>query len=168
MTRIRTISHELCMNLEDQVRVWRHLLDLSQAQLAALQVQDVHSVHAILQEIEVAMLDRSRTEIRRGMLLEQAALELGVPATEVTRTVLQEHSDAPIAEALGRAADELRSLVGALDDVVARNRAMLEQELEIIELLVRGATEDRSVKQTYGKTGSQTDRPRLRLLDAQV
>jgi hypothetical protein len=168
MSRIRAIAHELCMNLEEQVRVWRQLLDLSQAQLAALQVQDVHSVHAILQDIEITMLDRSRTEIRRGMLLEQAAIELGVPATQVTRSVLQLHSDAPIGAALGRAADELRSLVVALDDVIARNRALLEQELEIIDVLVRGATEDRSVKQTYGKTGSQTDRPRLRLLDAQV
>ena len=168
MSRIRSIAHELCMNLEEQVRVWRRLLDLSQAQLAALQAQDVHSVHAILQEVEITMLERSRTEIRRGMLLEQASIELGIPATEVTRAVLEQHSDAPIAAALGRAADELRVLVGELDLVVARNRATLEQELEIIEVLVRGATEDRSVKQTYGKTGNQTDRPRLRLLDAQV
>lgn len=168
MTRIRTIAHELCMNLEEQVRVWRRLLDLSHAQLAALQVQDVHSVHAILQEVEVTMLERSRTEIRRGMLLEQAALELGIAASEITRSVLEQHSDAPLAQALGRSAEELRVLVGELDAVVARNRAMLEQELEIIEVLVRGATEDRSVKQTYGKTGNQTERPRLRLLDAQV
>jgi hypothetical protein len=102
------------------------------------------------------------------MLLEQAGVELGVPGNEVTRAVLAGHSDAPIAEALGRAADELRILVVELDSVVARNKATLEQELEIIELLVRGATEDRSVKKTYGKTGSQSETPRLRLLDAQV
>lgn len=168
MTRIRAIAHELCTNLEDQVRVWRRLLDLSQAQLTALQSQDVHSVHAILQEIEMTMLDRSRTELRRSMLVEQAATELGVPSSEVTRDLVMQRCDAPIATALETASSELRELVTGLDDVVARNTALLEQELAIIEIMVRGATEDRSVRTTYGKSGNQSDAPRLRLLDAQV
>lgn len=168
MSRIRAIAHELCTNLEEQVRVWRRLLDLSQAQLTALQSQDVHAVHAILQEIEMTMLDRSRTELRRSMLIGQVATELGVPAADVTRELVAARCDAPIAEALATASDELRELVSGLDDVVARNTALLEQELAIIEIMVRGATEDRSVRTTYGKSGNQSEAPRLRLLDAQV
>lgn len=168
MSRIRTIAHELCTNLEEQVRAWRLLLDLSQAQLQALQVQDVHAVHAILQEVEIAMLERSRAELRRGLLIEQAAAELGIPIVEVTRDRIAEHCDAPIATAIERSADELRVLVVQLDGVVMRNRALLEQELEIIQVLVRGATKDHSASKTYGKTGSQSEAPRLRLLDAQV
>lgn len=167
-TDVRTIAHELCLNLEQQARAWRHLLDLSQAQLAALQRQDVHSVHAILQEIEVAMLERSRTEVRRSMLLTQVAGLLGMKPDEVTRDVIAEHCDAPLGEALARSADELRSLVVELDAVVSRNKAMLEQELAIIEVIVRGATTDTSAQQTYGKHGMQQAGPRLRLLDAQV
>ncbi|MCW2924151.1 MAG: hypothetical protein JWM98_1555 [Thermoleophilia bacterium] len=168
MTALRSIAHELCLNLEEQTRVWRRLLDLSHAQLAALEVQDVHSVHAILQEVEIAMLDRSRTEVRRGVLLAQAGALLEIAPDQVTRDIIAEHCDAPLGQALAVAAEELRALVVELDAVVGRNTAMLEQELAIIEVLVRGATIDTSAQKTYGKHGMQQEAPRLRLLDAQV
>lgn len=168
MSGIRAVAHELCLNVHEQSRVWRRLLDLSQAQLQALQQQDVHSVHAILQEVEVAMLERSRTEVRRGVLLNQAAAMLEIPVEQVTRDVITAHCDAPLAEALVQAAEELRVLVVELDAVVARNAAMLEQELAIIEVLVQGATVDTTARTTYGKHGMQQEAPRLRLLDAQV
>lgn len=168
MSAVSSIAQELSLNLDEQARVWRRLLDLSQAQLAALQGQDVHAVHAILQEIEVTMLERSRTEVRRSVLLQQAAAALGVDVDEVTREALAEHCDPVLEQALARAAEELHVLVADLDDVVARNRAMLEQELAIIEVLVQGVTVDHTARTTYGKSGSQQDAPRLRLLDAQV
>lgn len=165
---IRIVAHELCLNVQEQTRVWSRLLDLSRAQLAALQAQDVHAVHAILQEIEIVMLDRSRTEVRRGMLLNQAASMLGMAPDHVTRDVIVAQCDAPLGEALEEAAEELRALIVELDAVVARNTVMLEQELSIIEVLVRGATVDTAVRTTYGKHGMQQEAPRLRLLDAQV
>jgi len=165
---IREIAHEICANLEEQSRVWRRLLDLSHAQLSALQQQDVHAVHAILQEVEIAMLERSRAEVRRSILIDQAGASLGIPPFEVTRDKIVAVCDAPIGAALARAADELRELASQLDAVVTRNAAMLEQELAIIDVMVQGVTVDRTQRVTYGKTGSQTDAPRLRLLDAQV
>lgn len=165
---VRQVAHEICLNLDEQARVWRRLLDLSQAQLQALQHQDVHSVHALLQEIEIAMLDRSRTEVRRGMLLTQVASLLGIAPEAVTRDIIAAHCDSPLGETLVRSADELRVLVVELDAVVARNAAMLEQELAIIEVLVRGATVDTKARTTYGKHGTEQEAPRLRLLDAQV
>jgi hypothetical protein len=168
VSAVRDIAHEICLNLGEQTRVWRRLLDLSQAQLAALQQQDVHAVHALLQELEVAMLDRSRTEVRRSMLLEQAAAKLGMPAAQITRDHISAHCDEPLAQELARAAEELRALVVELDAVTARNAVMLEQELAIIDVLVRGATVDTSARMTYGKAGVQDEAPRLRLLDAQV
>lgn len=168
MSRLRSIAHELCVNLEAQVRVWRRLLELSQAQAQALRAQDVHAVHAILQEIEITMLDRSRTEIKRSALVDQAAAELGMPAQEITRDVIAMRCDAPLAQALQAAALELKQLVIELNEVVRRNSAMLEQELSIIDVMVRGATEDRTARTTYGKSGTRSEAPRLRLLDAQV
>lgn len=165
---IATIASELCVNIDEQSRVWRRMLELSRMQLDALQAQDVHAVHATLQELEVTMLERSRTELRRSMLLAQAAQELGVPVEHVTRDLIASRCDAPLGDALARAADELRDLVTQLDSVVARNAALLEQELSIIDVLVRGATLDTSARTTYGKHGAQQEAPRLRLLDAQV
>ncbi|MCZ4495704.1 MAG: hypothetical protein JWM25_287 [Thermoleophilia bacterium] len=168
MSRIATIAHELCSNLDEQNRVWQRLLTLSQAQLEALTVGNVHAVHAILQDIEMAMLDRSRTEVRRGMLMEQAANELGVSASDVTRDLITAQCDAPIGAALAASADQLRVMAHELDLVVAKNKVLLEQELAIIDVLVQGVTVDRTATKTYAKTGSQAEAPRLRLLDAQV
>jgi hypothetical protein len=168
MTRIATIAHELCLNLGEQNRVWQRLLDLSSLQLTALSTGDVHGVHAILQDIEMAMLDRSRTEVRRGMLMQQIAVELGVEVGAVTRDLITVHCDAPLGAALAESADNLRALGSELDLVVARNRALLEQELAIIEVIVEGMTVDRGATKTYMKSGSQAQAPRLRLLDAQV
>ena len=166
--RVAAIAQELCTNLGDQDRVWRRLLDLAQAQFDALSAGDVHAVHAILQDIEITMLDRSRAEVRRGMLMEQVAAALSMPVEDVTRDVIAVHCDAPLGEALATSANQLRVLATELDLVVAKNKVLLEQELAIIDVLVQGATTDRSTKTTYAKTGSQNEAPRLRLLDAQV
>jgi hypothetical protein len=166
--RVAAIAQELCSNLADQNRVWERLLELARAQYDALSAGDVHAVHAVLQDIEVTMLERSRAEVRRGMLMEQAAAALGVPLDEVTRDSITAHCDVPLGEALAASADQLRAAALELDEVVAKNKVLLEQELAIIDVLVQGATTDRSAATTYAKTGSQNEAPRLRLLDAQV
>lgn len=165
---IQAIAAELTLNVQEQVRVWRRLLELSIVQQQALGVQDVHTVHAVLQEIEMTMLERSRTEVRRGVLLAQAAAVLGMAPEDVTRDVIAAHCEPATAEQLRVAASELRSLVVELDAIVHRNTALLEQELSIIEVIVKGATVDTTQRATYGKQGTQTEAPRLRLLDAQV
>jgi hypothetical protein len=168
MTTILDIAREVGLNVAEQARVWTRLLELSHVQRIALERQDVHAVHAVLQEIEVTMLDRSRVEVRRGMLLQQAAAVLGISVANVTRDVLTACMTPADAAQLVQAAEELRALVVELDAVVGRNAALLEQELAIIEVLVEGATIDTSVRATYGQHGMQSEAPRLRLLDAQV
>lgn len=155
-------------NLDEQVRLYRHLLTLSTAQLEALQRHDVRAVHAILQEIELAMLERAKVERRRADLLMAIASELGVPLDEVTATLLSQISDAPVAEAIAAASTELRALIVELDLVVGKNRVLLEHELAIIDHMVKGMTTSAAVAPTYGKTGAQADAPRLKILDAQV
>ncbi|MCB0877783.1 MAG: flagellar export chaperone FlgN [Thermoleophilia bacterium] len=166
--QIVDVVTEVVANVREQVRIWSRLLELSSAQREALEVQDVHRVHAVLQEIEVTMLDRGRTEVRRGMLLQQAASILGLELAAVTRDVLVGCVGAELGQELEAAAEELRALVVELDAVVARNTALLEQELAIIEVLVQGATTDVAARTTYGKQGVQQEAPRLRLLDAQA
>ncbi|MEO6866932.1 MAG: flagellar export chaperone FlgN [Gaiellales bacterium] len=168
MSSFDALAKEICLNVQEQARVWQRMLELSLAQLAALGQQDVHAVHAVLQEIEIAMLDRSRAESRRTVLMAQAASKLDMNVADITRELIMERCDPATGAELSIAADELRALVVELDSVVARNTAMLEQELSIIEVLVRGVTVDTSVRTTYGKQGMQQEAPRLRLLDAQV
>lgn len=162
------VAHEVLVNMEAQVRLYRHLLDLSQAQLAAVQAKDVHVVHAILQEIEMAMLERARLEQTRSSLIHRAAAELGVAVDDVTAARLEATCDEAIAGEIRRCAGELRGIVEDLDQVVARNRALLEHELAVVDHLVKGMTVDRTARPTYGRTGAQGAASPLRLLDAQV
>ena len=162
------VAHDVLVNLQDQVRVYGHLLNLSQAQLAAVQAKDVHSVHAILQELEMTMMERARLEQNRSFLLTRAGLELGVPAAEVTAAKLQATTDAAIGQAISRCSEELKAIVMQLDSVVARNRALLEHELAVMDHLVKGMTVDRTATPTYMRSGAQREAGRLRLLDAQV
>lgn len=158
---------EMVLNLEDQVRIYRQLLDLSQAQLVALRAQDVHAVHAVLQEIEVTMLERSKVEQRRSALLEAIARELGVPVAEVTASLLSQVADESVGAAIADASRRLGELVAELARVVERNRVILEQELAIIDHMVKGMTAVPAAP-TYGQTGAQTEVSRLKILDAKV
>ncbi len=162
------VARELVLNLREQTRVWSRLLELSIAQRAALEVQDVHAVHALLQEIEVAMHERQRTELRRSILVRQAAAHLGIEPDDVTRDLIAGCCDSQLASELVEAAEQLREVAGELDVVAKRNAMLLEQELSIIEVLVQGVTTDASARTTYGKQGVQEEAPRLRLLDAQA
>ena len=159
---------EIVLNLGDQVRLYHRLLDLAQAQLAALQQQDVRLVHAILQEIEMVMLDRSKVEQRRGVAINTVAAELGIPSDEITASLLQGIADVPLAQALESASAKLRGLVKELDVVVGKNRVLLEHELAVIDHMVKGMTAVPAANATYGKTGAQHELPRLKILDAQV
>ena len=162
------VARELVLNVREQARVWQRLLELSTHQRAALEAQDVHAVHALLQEIEITMHERARTELRRSILIRQAAAHLGIEPEDVTRDVIAGCCDTQLASELEAAAEELRVLVVELDSVVARNAVLLEQELSIIEVLVQGVTTDTTARTTYGKQGMQQEAPRLRLLDAQA
>ena len=160
--------HDVLVNLEDQVRIYRHLLELSSAQLTALRKQEVHTVHALLQEIEIGMLDRARLDARRADVIAAAAAELGVGIEDVSVTRLEEAAGTVLGPEIARCANELRDIVEQLNEVVARNRALLEHELGVIDQMVQGMTVDRTATPVYGNSGAQRDVPRLRLLDAQV
>ena len=159
---------EVLVNLQAQVRTYRRLLDLSQAQVVALRDRDVQAVHAILQEIELTMIDRGVVDQGRTAILGRVATELGLPIEAVNVRVIQEHAgDASLAEGIGACSAELKELIGDLDVVVGKNKALLEQELAMIDHMVRGMTRGPRLP-TYGNTGAQDEPARLKLLDMQV
>lgn len=161
-----TATMDIVENMERQATLYRRLLDLSQAQLVALRERDVQSVHALLQEIEMEMLNRSRLEIRRSELLERLSLETGVPVEEITASRVSELADPAIADRIEYCSQELQSLLGDLDEVVERNQVVLQQELSLIDHMVHAVTSTDSP--VYAQGGVHADAPKRRLLDAQV
>lgn len=168
MNRIQHIAKDVHANIVLQIHIWQRLLNLSEVQAQALKNQDVHSVHAVLQEIELTLLERSKAEHQRLVLIEYVALELGMEIAQVTREIITAYCDDTLAKEIIDAAETLKSLIQELRFSVERNTSLLKQELEIIDVLVRGATEDRTTVSTYVKTGTRSEVPRLCILDAQV
>lgn len=159
--------NEIVANLQEQVRVYRRLLELSQAQVDALLQQDVHTVHGVLQEIELSMLDRAKVEQYRTVVLDRICAETGLTIGEITASRLAQLAEPAIAEAITSCSTELQGLIKELDAVVDKSRALLEQELAVIDGVIHGITVV-AEPATYERTGDSSERTRRKLLDMQV
>lgn len=159
--------NEIVVNLQEQVLVYRRLLELSQIQVAALLNQDVHTVHSVLQEIELAMLDRSKVEQHRSLVLDRICAETGLAIGEITASRLAALAEPSIAEAITSCSNELHDLIRELDAVVDKSRALLEQELQVIDSVVQSITVVNEPF-TYERSGDTSERARRKLLDMQV
>ncbi|MBC7643543.1 MAG: flagellar protein FlgN [Thermoleophilia bacterium] len=159
---------QIISNLADQIRIYEHLLGLTRMQAEALARRDAQGVHAILQEIEIGMLERGKCEFRRAQLLDQAARVIGVAPDEVTATKLAQLAGLQLGQQLMSAAAHLKHVMSELDTVVSRNKATLEFELAIVDHVVQAMTVTNEPLAGYGRSGTEVERPRMRILDAQV
>jgi hypothetical protein len=167
MSNLDAALHELVANLHDQVRIYRHMLALSQAQVDALQRHDVNAVQAVLQDIEHAMLERSKVDQRRTRAIEGVAAAINRPVEHVTATLLEQLAPGTDGQAIATASAELKALIRELDDVVARSSALLQHELQLIDFMMHGLT---AVRETpiYERAGVQADVGRRSILDTAV
>ena len=165
---IAAVVTQIIANLGDQVRVYDHLLSLTRMQSEALARRDAQGVHAILQEIEIGMLERGKCEFRRAQLLDQAAKMLGISPDQVTATKLAQLAGMQIGQQLMDTAARLKHVMVELDQIVAHNRATLEFELSIVDHVVQAMTVSSEPMAGYGRTGVEVEHPRMRILDAQV
>ena len=163
---IAQVVTSITENLGELVQVHERLLGLTRDQ--ALAERRPHRVHELLQEIEIAMIDRTRAEHRRAALIAQAAQAAGVAEQDVTVELLARLAGIQLGSTLEQAASRLKAVMAELADVVSRNRATLEYELGMLDHMVRGITTRRDVQPSYGRTGAAVDVPRMKILDAQV
>ncbi len=165
---IAQIVASITENLNDLIRVHERLLDLTQQQTRALTERQPQRVFELLQEIEVAMIDRTKAEARRSDLINQASQVAGVPASDISVPMLAQLGGIQAGSALEQAAAKLKPIVAALGDVVSRNRATIEYELGMLDHMVKGITTRRDVRPAYSRTGAAVEVPRMKILDAQV
>lgn len=165
---IAQIVASITENLNDLIRVHERMLDLTQQQTRALAARQPQRVFELLQEIEVAMIDRTKAEARRSDLITQAAQVAGVPADNVTVQLLAQLGGIQAGSALEQAAARLKPIVASLAEVVSKNRASIEYELGMLDHMVKGITTRRDVRPAYSRTGATVDVPRMKILDAQV
>ena len=165
---LQEVEERLIANIVEQDRIWKYLYNLTEIQSKAILASQPLALHAALQDIELTMHERSRLELQRNMLIMQAAKKLEIPAESVTRDLIVENCNQTTGEELTQVAVALRSLVEEVTAIVSRNKVLLEQELEIIDVVVQGITTQANAKVTYSKSGNQGDKPRISILDATV
>jgi hypothetical protein len=127
----------------------------------------MQDLHELLQEIELTMIERSQVDMQRTQLIANAAAEIGIAPDKVTARRLTRELGGEVGQALDEAADSLREVIAQLGPIAAANRSLMEQELEVIDGVVKLATAVNGPA-TYDRPGTDATGEARQLLDLQV
>ena len=126
----------LAARLAEQVEVQHRLLELADSQALALRDGDLEALRAIVAEQEASVLESGRLERERAEEARRlcGALGLAADATIAELAAVLPNDEAAAVERESRA---LRLAVAELREASSRNRALIEQELALIDDVVR-------------------------------
>ena len=128
----RVLAH-----LDEQLGSGRRLYGAILAQGQAIRARDVEVVLARLTDVQTEMTRRGALEQERAVLLEQAGVQLGVPAAAVTLEALTRLMGPAEAQAARERSAELRGLLTEIAREHGLNRALMRQELAFLDHLTR-------------------------------
>jgi hypothetical protein len=132
----RTLVADVLSHLDAQIHSAQRLLEVVLEQGAAIRSRDVHDVVRLAGILRGEMGRRQLLEEERSRLLARAGQRLGVPAAEVTLTLLCTLMDSARAERASARSAELRGLLHELKRVHATNRALMQIELGFLDHLM--------------------------------
>lgn len=127
----------LVAHLEQQVQSSRRMLGVVLAQGQAIRKQDVETVLARLGDVQIEMANQQRLELQRETLLQEAALRLGSPASQLDLEQLLAGAPPEEAAAARALSAELQGLVIEIGSVHDQNRVLMRQELTFLTHLMR-------------------------------
>ena len=161
----REALRDLVTTLREQAGRLETILELTEAQTAAIAARDVDRVSRLTGAIEREMLDGRVVEERRAGFAAELADALGRLDGDVTVGALADALPGPDGRVLRAAADEVVRCVERLGRQSEANRSLLEHELAVIDQVMRIA--HRGERTTYSGAGSY-DRETVALLDAKA
>lgn len=162
-----TLGPAVVEHLGDQLASTRRLLAAVLAQGAAVRRRDVDAVLEGVSEIRREMAVRAGMEDRRRTLLTDAGLALGISPAAVTLDAMCTLMDARDAAAARERSVELRGLLAEIGREHAINRALMRQELQFLDHVVRILGGE--PQGAYGPTEPPTAAsPAMRSLDLQA
>ncbi len=162
-----SVIAQIADNLEQQIRVYSRVRDLMTRQQQALRARDVHAVHDVLQELEVALLERGRVDAARERLIELAAEELGIDVEDVSAAAIADASPADTGAHVMNLSRQLRTMISELDSLGRMNRILLQHELDVVDVLVKGIARTAEPR-SYDRTGEDGGERYRKLVDMQV
>lgn len=166
------LTHDVIAHLDAQLVAARRLLAIVLDQGAAIRRRDVQSVVALTGMLQAELQRRSLLDRERARLLERAGVRLGVAATSVSIGQLDAVMAPGLADQAHARSAELRGLLEEVQREHHVNRALMTQELQFLDHLLRLADADRHLGYDAGGDHSRVTAPRLagrhRMLDLEV
>ena len=161
---------EVFDHLGEQIASGRRLLGSILAQGKAIREQDVEGVVSRLGDIKTEMDLRGRLEGTRSELLTRAGQQLGIPPAAVTLEALTTLMSPLEGAAARERSAELRGLLEEITREHGINRALMRQELAVLDHLMRLVGSEPEAA-GYGPAQGQTPNPapaKHRVLDLQA
>jgi hypothetical protein len=161
----RQALRDLVATLREQAGRLETILELTEAQTAAIAARDIDRISRLTGEIEREVLDGRVVEERRAGFAAELADALGRYDGDVTLGTLADALPGPDGRLLRSAAEDVVRCVERLGRQSEANRSLLEHELAVIDQVMRIA--HRGERTTYSGVGSY-DRETVALLDAKA
>jgi flagellar biosynthesis/type III secretory pathway chaperone len=131
------LAREVLTHLGSQLESARRLQTIVAEQSVAIRERAVPQIVRLAGELQVEMHRREVLEIEREHLVQRAALELAIPAGDVTIVALARLMDGDAAELAHARTTELRGLLQKIQREHQTNRALMQQELAFLDHLLR-------------------------------
>jgi hypothetical protein len=157
--------HDLIATLREQAGRLETLLELTEAQTAAIAARDIERIGRLTATIEREVVDGRTVEEHRAGFAAELAAALGRTDGDVTVSGLADCLRPAEGRALRMAADAVVRSVERLGRQSSANRTLLEHELAVIDQVMRIA--HRGERMTYSGAGGY-DRETVAILDAKA
>lgn len=131
------LGDDVLAHLEAQLLSARRLLQVVLEQGAAIHARDVDAVVRQAGKLQAEVHHRELLDRERTQLLERAGLRLGLAPAAVTLPALSTLMDPVVAHRAAALSQELQGLLAELQREHSINRALMSQELQFLDHLMR-------------------------------
>jgi hypothetical protein len=131
------LGGDVVAHLEAQLLSARRLLQVVLEQGAGIRARDVDAVVRQAGKLQAEVEHRQLLDRERSRLLERAGLQLGLAPGAVTLAALSTLMEPSLAQHAAILSQELQGLLAELQREHAINRALMSQELQFLDHLMR-------------------------------
>lgn len=132
-----TLASDVLAHLENQLKSARRILAVVREQGVAIRERNVSEVVQMATSLQTEIHRRELIEADRLRLLDRAAVQLVVPAEDITIKMLTVLMDPETAEITIARTQELRSMLEVIQREHTTNRTLMTQELAFLDHLLR-------------------------------
>jgi hypothetical protein len=153
MNALPELLVELEKNVTDEIEVQTAIQALLDQQLEILTTGGTRKLAAVLANAEEGLEESRKLEAQRVELLARLAVELGVPAKEISLKLIEERVGSHAASLSGKGA-ELKALLARIRERNAQVGLLLRHSVLFIDHLVRAISGGASGAPTYTRQGA--------------